>query len=263
MEDIGKFYLSRHLIDELNSAARLSFKSNVENIETKMNKARLLGYDVRSIDYHEKEDYIVKNRDSITLYSEYQIALPNDCKELFAYTRFTGIDLNDVDTTEVETLTGWFANMGLYGRVDEVVLSDLNMKALYKADILFSYSIINRLRLSNLYMPRLFAADFAFTYSNISRLEITNIEAESLYNITKHFKLAKIGRLDINNVDIRRVQLIDRLFYESNIKELHIEKVRDDMIKIQDKKGVFDYSNIEKLETPDRYLKYIMSKRQA
>lgn len=54
--------------------------------------------------------------------------------------------------------------MGLYGRVDEVVLSDLNMKALYKADSLFSYSIINRLRLSNLYMPRLFAADFAFTY---------------------------------------------------------------------------------------------------
>lgn len=104
--DQSRFYINKDITRKLNTETRLSFKSNVENIETKMNKASLLGYDVQSIDYHEKEDYIVKNRDSITLYSEYRIALPNDCKELFAYTRFTGIDLNDVDITEVETLNG-------------------------------------------------------------------------------------------------------------------------------------------------------------
>ena len=214
--DQSRFYINKDITRKLNTETRLSFKSNVVNIETKMNKARLIGYDVRSLD---EDTYAVRFKDTLTIYSSHQIALPINCYRLFSDTMFKEIDMHGLDASEVKYMMGTFQNMHNLEKLD---MSNLKIPKLISLDSVFYDTISNVVDMSGMYIPKARKLFQTFICAQINKLDMSNIDASHMYEIWGIFASLKSKTVDLSNFKIREDCRLVEVFDESRIETIKI-----------------------------------------
>lgn len=207
IEETKNTIFTRAHVNKINKTKRLSFKSNINNIDNIMLKARTLDSIVVQLD---KELYAIENSDNILIVSTKQIGLPDNSSDLFLGTMFKSINFNDVDTSNVKYMNSMFA----YMINTELKLENFNTINVVDMSKSFKGNNFNKLDLSSFNTSKVTDMSYMFNDCRINNLNIKSFNTSKVQKMDGMFRGCKLNmsRLDLSNFDIHNVISMTNMF---------------------------------------------------
>lgn len=209
--DAKKSYITRDIIQTLNSETALSFKSGV-NLNSILKKASMIGTNIIRLN---RNTYALITKNSRIIVSNKQLAFHMDSSSLFSNTIFSSIDFKEIDTSDVVNASYMFNNC----KTISLNLSNFNTKNIKNMENMFSYCNVNELDISNFSTSNVKNMEYMFFNCKTPLIDISNFNTSSLKNTNSMFRECKAIVIKLGTFSAYNVQNSENMFTEckSNI----------------------------------------------
>lgn len=233
-------YFDREALIKINSRKRLSFKSNIKDIESIKLKSSIVGSNFVQL----KENmYAVENNESITIISDKQLSLTDNCKNLFLNLSFKSIDLNNLKCDNIFDMSAMFmacrAEEINFGNIDtskvtcmqklfynckakKLDLRRFNTSKVFDMSYMFCHCEASEINLSSFDTSNVFDMNAMFYSSYANEIDLRNFNTSNVVNMNMMFSHSKAESINVSSFNTRSVDNMAYMFSGVNVKELNI-----------------------------------------
>ena len=223
---------------------RNNIKSSSNELQNIVERAKLLGWEVKRLEASGGQVILIKNRHDYILY------IPDDVEELNSIKGEELISQIDKLEGKIRVLGGRGLNnvhgMFEYTKFSEFDLSKLEAHGIVDMSVMFRYSKADSLNLSGLDTSRVVNAKQMFRYMYIKELDISKFDMSRVISAQGIFANSNIIKLKLNELNLSNVKSMKQAFFNTNIIEdldMSTLKLNEDC----DIRDMFKYSSISKL----------------
>lgn len=238
--------ITRNIIELIDKPKALSFKT-VKNIEGIIDKAELLGtYNTTWLREH---ILLLENSESLIIASDVTIELdgtienPGGYSGLFSGTSFTSINLNNVNTSNINNMALMFfkchAERISFGTIDtsnvtnmfcmfymcrvkELDLRVFDVSKVEDMGGMFHSCSATKINISGWKTPMLKDTSNMFAYCDVTELDFSGFDTSKVTNMSSMFMCCLVDMLDLSSFDTSKVLCMEYMFNNCKSKEINL-----------------------------------------